>query len=166
MTGHLTPSRRAAVDALLKQNRETIAAGGRGRLIFALDATASRQPTWDAAGESTAAMFEEAAKIGGLQAQLVFFRGHECRASDWTANAHALADKMRKISCVTGTTQIARVLAHVHREHRQKPVNAAIFIGDAVEESPLRSMTRRRGCPLCFCFRKATIGSGLPGAKI
>ena len=40
------------VDAFLAQARAmapATVAGGRGRLIFALDATMSRQPTWDTA---------------------------------------------------------------------------------------------------------------------
>ena len=57
-------------------------AGKRGRLIFALDATMSRQPTWDTACALQADMFREAAAIGGLDIQLVYFRGlTECRAS-------------------------------------------------------------------------------------
>jgi hypothetical protein len=55
-----------------------------GRLIFALDATASRQPTWDQAARLQAQMFAEAAKIGGLEVQLIYYRGlNECRASHW-----------------------------------------------------------------------------------
>ena len=42
------------------------AVDGRGRLIFALDATMSRQPTWDTALKLQAEMFEEAGKVGGL----------------------------------------------------------------------------------------------------
>jgi hypothetical protein len=136
MTSQLTPSRRAAVDALLNQNRQTIAAGGRGRLIFALDATASRQSTWDTANELQAAMFAEAGRFGGLQVQLVFFRGTECKATAWTTSPNDLAVKMRKITCVTGETQWGRVLAHVRREHQQKPVNVAVFVGDCCEEIP------------------------------
>jgi hypothetical protein len=156
MTGDLTPSQRAAaVDAFLQRNREAIAAGGRGRLIFALDATASRQPTWDAAVGLQAEMFAEVRRIGALQVQLVFYRGNECRASDWTADALALADKMRKTSCVAGETQIARVLAHIRQEHRRRPVGAAVFVGDCCEESPgaLYDVAAGLGAPL-FVFQE------------
>jgi len=44
----------------------------RGRLIFIIDATASRQRTWDAACQLQSEMFAEAGKLGGLDAQLVF----------------------------------------------------------------------------------------------
>ncbi|HEV7994737.1 MAG TPA: VWA domain-containing protein, partial [Stellaceae bacterium] len=49
--------------------------GGRGRLIFALDATASREPTWDRACRIQGEMFEATAALGGLEIQLVFYRG-------------------------------------------------------------------------------------------
>ena len=56
--------------------------GLRGRLIFALDATMSRQPLWDTACKLQADMFREAAAIGGLDVQLVYYRSlAECRAS-------------------------------------------------------------------------------------
>ena len=70
MTGDLEVSRRAAVDAFLERNRQTLTtAGDRARLIFALDATGSRQATWTMACELQGEMFQEVAKIG-LSAQL------------------------------------------------------------------------------------------------
>ena len=57
------------VAALLKKTQ-----AARGRLAFCLDATASRERTWDLATSLHAAMFEEAAKIGGLDVQLVYYR--------------------------------------------------------------------------------------------
>ena len=90
--------------------------GGRGRLIFALDATMSRQPTWDLACQLQAAMFEAAAKAGGLEVQLVYFRGHgEARASRWVSDAAALKRLMTGIACHGGLTQIGRVLDHAVR---------------------------------------------------
>ena len=41
------------------------ASGKSGRLVFALDATMSRQPTWDMACQLQADMFREAGSIGG-----------------------------------------------------------------------------------------------------
>ena len=68
----------------------------RGRLIFALDATASRQPTWDTAAQLQAEMFETVAAIGGLDVQLVYFRGFkECVASRWLSDPKALAQSWR-----------------------------------------------------------------------
>lgn len=154
MVNDLAPSRRAAVDAFLERNRQIVAAGGRGRLIFALDATMSRQATWDVAITLQGQMFAEAAKIGGLQIQLAYFRGNECKASEWTANAHVLADKMRRISCVGGATQWGRILKHVRQEHQQKPIDAVIMIGDCCEEQSSAFYDAAPGLPRLFVFQE------------
>ena len=108
---------------------------GRGRLIFALDATASREPTWDQACRIQGEMFEATAALGGLDVQLVFYRGFaECKASRWLAAAADLHRAMRGVSCVGGNTQIARVLTHARKEARASKVNALVFVGDAMEE--------------------------------
>jgi hypothetical protein len=128
----------------------------RGHVIFALDATASRQSTWDRACTLQAEMFAEAAKIGGLEIQLVYYRGFdECEPFGWTSNARELTDRMSRISCMVGETQIARVLAHIREEHAVRPVDAAIFIGDAVEEEPhsLYNAAARLNAPL-FAFQE------------
>jgi hypothetical protein len=108
----------------------------RGRLIFALDATASRQPTWDQACRLQGEMFEATAALGGLDIQLMFYRGFaECKASRWLGDAPALHKAMRAVACVGGQTQIARVLGHAIAEARAQPINALVFIGDAMEEN-------------------------------
>ena len=108
---------------------------GRGRLIFAMDATMSRQPSWDRALAIQSEMFAETAAIGGLDVQLIYFRGFgECRASKWVGDANALARLMTKVSCRGGHTQIGRVLAHARNEADIKPVSALVFVGDAMEE--------------------------------
>ena len=110
--------------------------GGRGRLVFALDATMSRQPTWDSACALQADMFREAASIGGLDIQLVYFRGlGECRASGWVAGAEKLAGLMSGIDCRGGHTQIGKVLTHARQEHAKRKVQALVFVGDAMEEA-------------------------------
>jgi hypothetical protein len=110
--------------------------GQRGRLIFALDATMSRQPTWDQACKLQAEMFREAAAVGGLDIQLVYFRGlAECRTSSWIAEPDRLSALMSGIDCRGGHTQIAKVLAHARRENESGKVAVLVFIGDAMEES-------------------------------
>ncbi len=112
-------------------------AGGRnGRLVFALDATMSRQPTWDMACQLQADMFREAGSIGGLDIRLVYFRGlNECRASPWISDTAQLARLMAKISVVGGHTQISRVLSETRREAVKESVRALVFVGDAMEEN-------------------------------
>jgi hypothetical protein len=109
--------------------------GTRGRLIFALDATMSRQPTWDSACTLQAEMFREAASAGGLDIQLVYFRGiSECRASGWVAGSEKLAALMSRIDCRGGHTQIGKVLGHARQEYGKQRVQALVFVGDAMEE--------------------------------
>ena len=128
----------------------------RGRLIFALDATASRQPMWDASVQLQAQMFEEAGKIGGLEVQLVYYRGlDECKASHWTTDARELAQQMSRIICVSGQTQIEKILAHVRKEHGSQPVSACVFIGDMCEETSysLQDAATGLGVPV-FVFQE------------
>jgi hypothetical protein len=106
----------------------------RGQLMFALDATASRAPTWAIARDLQAKMFRAAAPIGQLDVQLVYYRGEECRASKWVSSGEHLAQLMHRIECEAGYTQIGRVLAHALRETEKTAVQALVFIGDAMEE--------------------------------
>ena len=111
------------------------AAGGRGRLVFALDATMSRQPTWDMACTLQAEMFREAAAIGSLDIRLVYYRGfNECRATGWISDSAELARLMGKIDCRGGNTQIGKVLTEARREAVASGVRAVVFVGDAMEE--------------------------------
>jgi hypothetical protein len=113
-----------------------VTAGKRGRLIFALDATMSRQPTWDSACALQADMFREAAATGGLDIQLVYFRGlNECGSSQWVADSGRLAQLMSRIDCRGGHTQIGKVLYHARKENEAQKVQAVVFVGDAMEET-------------------------------
>ena len=112
------------------------AAGGRGRLVFALDATMSRQPTWDMACTLQADMFREAASVGSLDIRLVYYRGlAECRATTWISDSAQLARLMGKIACQGGKTQLGKVLSETRREAVASGVRALVFVGDAMEEN-------------------------------
>jgi hypothetical protein len=111
-------------------------AGAHGRLVFALDATMSRQPTWDMACALQADMFREAAALGSLDIRLVYYRGlSECRATGWISDSTQLARLMGKIDCQGGNTQIGKVLSETRREAVASGVRALVFVGDAMEES-------------------------------
>jgi hypothetical protein len=113
----------------------TKGSGGTGRLIFALDTTAGRQLTWDTACALQNTMFDAVAGLGGLFAQLVYYRGYdECEASKWFSRAAELHRVMRTMSCVGGETQIERVLRHAIRETGKNRGGAVVFVGDAMEE--------------------------------
>lgn len=112
-----------------------VATTGRGRLIFAMDATMSRQPTWDMALALQADMFKAVKAIGGLDVQLMYFRGvGECRASRWVSDPEALAALMTRVGCAGGFTQIRKVLSHARQEAAKKAVNALVYVGDCMEE--------------------------------
>jgi hypothetical protein len=133
---NLAGTQMSAVDAFLDEIQSRPARGG-GRLIFAVDATASREATWDTACKLQANMFEAAAAIGGLGVQLVYYRGiSECRASKWVSEPAMLGSLMEKVMCRAGETQIRRVLEHAQRESARGKVSALVFVGDACEENP------------------------------
>jgi hypothetical protein len=112
------------------------ASGSKGRLVFALDATMSRQPAWDMACTLQADMFREAASLGSLDIRLVYYRGfNECRASGWISDSAALAKLMGKIDCRGGNTQIGKVLSEARREAVASGIRAMVFVGDAMEEN-------------------------------
>ena len=129
------PARNGDIDAFLETARGVAERRARGRLIFALDATMSRQPTWDLAQSIQGEMFRATAAQGGLDVQLVYFRGfRECRASRFVSQGEGLGALMSRISCQAGHTQIGRVLSHALDETRSERVGALVYIGDAMEE--------------------------------
>src|SRR5258707_8484562 len=111
---------RAEIDAFLAKVKglaPTTAAGQRGRLIFALDATMSRQPLWDSACRLQADMFREAAAIGGLDVQLVYYRGlAACRASRWGSQARRVGSPIGRIHFRGGHNQVRKVTSHAQPE--------------------------------------------------
>jgi hypothetical protein len=110
--------------------------GEAGRLIFALDATASREPMWDIACQIQARMFTETAGLGGLQIQLCYYRGfQQFHCEGWCSEANRLLQQMEQVRCLGGATQIGRVLSHAVAEARQHKIQALVFIGDAIEEA-------------------------------
>lgn len=131
------PEGRGDIDAFLDKVQRTPAksTGRRGRLIFAMDATASRQHQWDRALHIQAEMFQAAEELGGLDIQLIYYRGFgECRASKWYAEPAELRRAMLTVRCLGGRTQIAKVLARAMKETKDKPVQAVVFVGDCMEE--------------------------------
>ncbi|WP_295557145.1 VWA domain-containing protein [uncultured Hyphomicrobium sp.] len=121
------------------------ATGTRGRLLFAMDATMSRAPTWDMALALQSEMFRAVKEIGSLEVQLMYFRGAgEARASRWVTNADALAALMRQVACHGGFTQIGKVLSQARRESEKAKISALVYVGDAVEE-PIDELAGRAG---------------------
>ena len=117
-------------------------AEGSGRILFAMDATASRAPSWDKAMQIQADMFETTSNLGALDVQLAWYRGyHEFHSSSWHHQGESLLHDMTAVHCMGGLTQIAKVLSHALSEtkrltSRHSKLNAVIFIGDCIEENP------------------------------
>jgi hypothetical protein len=133
----------------------------RKRLIFAIDATASRQRTWDQAAQVQGQMFLEAGRHGGLEIQLVYYRGFdEMKATRWFASSKPLVEAMSGVICRAGNTQIGRVLRHAVKE---RP-DAMVLIGDHCEEhltdlQPLAAELGRLQVP-AFCFLEGHSSEG------
>lgn len=137
----------ADVESFLKrlERSPARAEAGRGRLIFALDATASRQPTWDRAAQLQAEMFVAASTVGALRIQLCFYRGFgEFRASPWIGESERLVRLMTSVVCRAGQTQIGKVLQHAVNVSLEQRVGALVFVGDCIEE-PLDPLGARAG---------------------
>ena len=107
------------------------------RLLFGIDATASRQPTWDLASRTQVELFSAAHQIANIAVQLCFYRGFgEFTTSNWLSSHLELKDFMQRVGCEGGQTQIIRLLKHAIAEHNKLPIKALLFIGDACEENP------------------------------
>ena len=128
----------SAVDAFLREAKRlpaTRSAGGRGRLLFGMDATASREPTWDHACAIQGEMFVAAEGLGGLEVRLAFYRGYdEFKVSRWTSDGVELARLMAAVRCLAGRTQIGRLLRYAADQRRESRIDALIFVGDCCEE--------------------------------
>lgn len=135
------PARRSSsqdIDRFLQQSRNISEFLARQpRLLFAMDATASRQPSWDNACAVQQEMFSATSAVASLAVQLVYYRGfQQLKASPWLTDSEQLLSLMSKVRCEGGHTQIGRLLRHAMAEHRKLAVRAVVFVGDAVEESP------------------------------
>jgi len=126
---------RQAFLAKVRQSHPAVARSDVARLIFALDATASRERAWDLASHYHAEMFEAAHQHSALDIQLCYYRGYgEFQASPWCSDARNLSQQILSVTCLAGRTQIRKVLEHALRATVQNRVHAVVFVGDCVEE--------------------------------
>lgn len=128
----------SATDTFLREVAQLppkAAGRGQGRLLFAMDATASREPTWDFATTQQGEMFVAASEVGGIEVRLAFYRGFdEFKVSRWTSDGHELARLMGAVRCLAGRTQIARLLRYAAEQRRESRLDAVVFVGDCCEE--------------------------------
>jgi len=105
---------------------------GEARLIFSLDATASRQATWDAASQLQTEMFFSTQTLSRLNVQLCYFRGFgEFFSSNWQSDAEDIVRIMSGIHCEAGITQLERLLRHAIKENDRQKIKGVVYIGDA-----------------------------------
>lgn len=132
------PGNRSVQEFLSKSDQlaTTQTATGSGRLLFAMDATASREHAWDMACQIQADMFMSTQSLGALEISLCYYRGYnEFQSFDWTQNATKLRDQMLQVHCLAGQTQIKRTLEHALATCTQQKIRAVVFVGDCFEES-------------------------------
>lgn len=133
----LTPSNSLSVQEFLKKSDQIVpSANTSGRLLFAMDATASREHSWDMACQIQSDMFLSTQEIGALEISLSYYRGyHEFHAFNWTKNASQLRDQMLQVRCIPGHTQIERTLKYAAASCVKQKIKAVVFVGDCFEES-------------------------------
>lgn len=125
----------AFLDKVARMPAARPARGTPGRLVFCVDATASRQPAWDRACALTGEMFLATRDLGGLAVSLAYWRGFmEFAATPFLTDGAELARRMSTVTCLGGQTQILRALRHTLAETRRDKVGALVLVGDAVEE--------------------------------
>ena len=131
------------------------------RLIFALDATASREPTWDLACSLHGELFLEVGNQAQLAVQLCYYRGlNEFTASPFSPTPEELLGQMQRVHCLAGRTQLERLLAHTLTTARNFPLRGLVFVGDAFEENLPRILQqagelRLRNVPV-FIFQEGS----------
>src|SRR5690349_19880798 len=129
----LDTERRLMNEALGRlQQRDKKHGRGQGRLIFGLDLTGSREHSLKQARIATAAMFDAINSLGPVPVKLVYYRGSEMKASAWHDDPAVLAQAMRRLSCETAYTQIARLLRLALAE--PETICGVVFIGDHCED--------------------------------
>lgn len=149
----------AFLDKVARMPAVRAASARPGRLVFAVDATASRQPAWDRACALTGEMFLATRDLGGLAVSLAYWRGFgEFAATPFLTDGAELARRMSTVTCLGGHTQILRALRHALAETQQEKVGALVLVGDAVEEDidalcQAAGELGLRGTPV-FCFHE------------
>ena len=135
----LTRTNSLSVKEFLSESNKLPARGATdncGRLLFAMDATASREGTWDMACQIQADMFMTTQSLGTLEISLCYYRGYnEFHSFDWTKNAAQLRNQMLQVHCLAGQTQIKRTLEHALKTCTKQKIKAVVFVGDCFEES-------------------------------
>jgi hypothetical protein len=132
ITGAVTPAAETLLTAL-GHARPPAATGtpARPRLIFAVDATASREPAWVAARQVTDALVK--ALPGQLDVALAVHGGSRVHIfTEFTNEPAALRDRAAGVVCEAGLTRLLPILSV---SLKQPAVRVVVYIGDVFEEN-------------------------------
>lgn len=129
----------ASTDATTRGDPALIAqalapARDRPRLVFAIDATASREPAWQAAKATTDALFH--ALPGQLDIALAVHSGSRLTAfTDFASDPAPLRQAASLLQCEAGITRLLDILERT----RDASAKVLIYIGDVFEEDLQRA---------------------------
>jgi hypothetical protein len=135
------------------------------RLVFAIDATASRDRAWEAAKQVTDCIFRAAP--GGIEVALAVHSGGKlARFSPFHPHVDNIRDEAAGVACVAGPT---RMLDIMEETLRRTGVKALVYIGDCFEEDMERGLAVAerlglRGIKLVVLHDTTTGGTGSGGA--
>jgi hypothetical protein len=114
----------------LTQLKKAAERPGRNRLVFAIDATASREGAWKVATEITSTRFESVPDK--IEVSLAYHGGgHIKELSPFSTNAKTFLDKLQQIRCIGGRTAFNDILDRVVH---LPGVACCVYIGDCFEE--------------------------------
>jgi hypothetical protein len=102
----------------------------RPRLVFGVDATASREPAWAVARQVTDALVK--AMPGDLDVALAVHGGSRVHTfTAFTDNANTLRDRAAGVRCLAGLTRLLPILA---ASLKHPGIRVVVYIGDVFEE--------------------------------
>jgi hypothetical protein len=103
----------------------------RPRLVFAVDATASREPAWAAARQVTDTLVK--ALPGELDVALAVHGGSRVHTfTAFTSDAATLRDRAAGVVCQAGMTRLLPILS---TSLKRPAIRVVVYIGDVYEES-------------------------------
>ncbi len=122
------------------------------KLLFSMDATASRQGSWDVAQQITSSMFDVIP--GGLKIALAHHSGGELgHVTAFRDDPAFFKSEIAKVRCRAGETALCEILEEATKISR---LSTLIYIGDCFEESLERAKAlseelKEKKVP-CFMF--------------
>ena len=130
----LTVNRKNLLARAIDRYKERAALKRGVRIGFLIDATASREHTWEQAQTIQAKMFHSASGLTALKLRLVYFGGNRITKHGWNDNERGVAAHMAAVRCSAGLTQIIEGLEAFIDEKPENRAGAIILIGDCFEE--------------------------------